>query len=121
MPRNANYEDMLAANAVTHKAIKAPKKLKKLELTPAHLSDVHDADGNKMHVVEHRFDNSGPGPYHENEAHHFGKDEGEKLIDHVREFMKIGEPKAGETKEEKSGEGEDEKTTEGDGAAGAAY
>ncbi|MDE2098388.1 MAG: hypothetical protein KGL39_14130 [Patescibacteria group bacterium] len=42
---------------------------------------------NGGHVVEHRFDNSGPGAYIDPETHVFGKADGKKVLAHIAQHM----------------------------------
>lgn len=55
------------------------KVLKSLELARA---------ANGGHIVTHRYESS-TGEYHEPEQHTFGKDEGQKVLDHVSKHMGI--------------------------------
>lgn len=57
---------------------KAPKEVKSLHLSRS---------ANGGHIVEHHFDNSGPGAYKEPESHTFGKSEGKKMLAHVGKMM----------------------------------
>jgi hypothetical protein len=61
---------------------------------------------NGGHIVEHHFDNSGPGEgYHEAEQHVFGKGEGGKVLAHIGKHMGISgaAEEAGEAAHSKKG------------------
>lgn len=71
---------------------KRPKVLRELVVSRA---------ANGGHVVKHRFDNDGPGPYIEPEEHVFGASEGGKVLAHITKHLglKVGGAQANDAAE----------------------
>lgn len=61
-------------------AAKAAKKVKRVSAERA---------SNGGFIIQHHFDNSGPGPYRESEDIPFGPEDGEKVISHLREHLGV--------------------------------
>lgn len=83
------------AEAITRSA---PKRQSKKELRSVEIEKAE----NGGHTVTHRF-RSVEGPYHEPERHVFGKGEGKKLVEHLKEHLGVEMKEA-----EHDGEGEEE-------------
>lgn len=75
----ANYAEALSERPRPGKK-SGPKVVRSIEVEKAE---------NGGHTVTHRFQHNDGGPYHESEAHVFGKSEGKKLMAHLTEHLGI--------------------------------
>lgn len=82
-----NDNDWRAREKANEKALKN-KPLKAIHIERA---------ANGGHIVEHRFDNGGPGPYKEPEQHVFSN--GKEMVAHVAKHMGVSASKTAEASE----------------------
>lgn len=72
------------AQAVTRR----PPKPGKMPAKQIRSVEIEKAE-NGGHVVTHRFEHSGDGPYHEAETHVFGAGDGGKLLAHLTKHLRV--------------------------------
>lgn len=94
MSRTVGYAEALSEKPRPQKQKKA--ELDHIRFVPAHVSEMKDAEGHSLHVVEHHM-KSGDGPWREPEKHTFKQSEGKELIAHLKEHGKISEKEAPDT------------------------
>jgi hypothetical protein len=88
MARQLGYADTLDHNASRRKQTPSKPTMSRIEITPAHVSDLKDADGNALHQIEIHMKNH-DGPYIEPEKTTFKQTEGKEALAHIGKHMKV--------------------------------